>query len=62
MTMNAKPEIVGEPKWDREAVRRSLSLVVVLLALILLPILAHGCHGGGDLDLEPGAPPGETKR
>ena len=59
---DTQAEIVGEPKWDREAVRRSLSLLAVLFVLILLPILAHGCHGGDDLDLEPGAPPAETKR
>ena len=55
-------EIVGKPTWDREAIRRSLSLVAVLLALILLPILAHGCHGGDDIDLEPGGSPTETRR
>jgi hypothetical protein len=59
---DAQSEIVGPPTWDREAIRRSVSLLAVLFLLILLPILAHGCHGGDDLDLEPSAPPAEPRR
>ena len=60
--LDEQPEIIGKPTWDREAILRSLSLFVVLLALIMLPILAHGCHRGDDIDLEPGTAPVENRR
>lgn len=61
--LDERSEIVGPPRWDREAVLRTISFLTVLFAILLLPILAHGCHGGDDLDLEPGArPPAETRR
>ena len=60
--LDEKSEIVGPPRWDREAILRTVSFAAVLFIIILLPILAHGCHGGDDLDLEPGAAPAETRR
>jgi len=60
--LDERCEIVGAPHWDREAVLRTISFATVLLGILLLPILAHGCHGGDDLDLEPGTRPAETKR
>jgi hypothetical protein len=58
------PKLQDEPAqhrvWDREAVRMSVSLFAVLVGLLLLPLFAHGCHGD-DLDLEPAAPPAETR-
>jgi len=35
-------------------------LFAVLLGLFLIPILAHGCHGG-DVDLEPSNRPQEAR-
>ncbi len=53
-------EPLGPPVLDREAVFRSFTLLAVLLGLLLLPILGHGCHGD-DLDLEPGSQPAEVR-
>lgn len=60
--LDERCEIVGPPRWDGEAIVRTASFLTVLVAILLLPIVAHGCHGGDDLDLEPAAPPAETKR
>ncbi|MFO0804825.1 MAG: hypothetical protein U0791_17090 [Gemmataceae bacterium] len=60
--LDERCEIVGPPRWDREAVMRTAWFVAVLVGILLLPILAHGCHGGDDLDLEPGTRPAENRR
>lgn len=60
--LDERCEIVGPPRWDGEAVLRTVSFAAVLVVILLVPILAHGCHGGDDLDLEPGARPAETRR
>lgn len=57
----APPETLHEPpRFDREALRRTLSLFAVILGLFLIPILAHGCHGP-DADLEPSNQPPEAR-